>query len=278
MCHNCHVSLSFGNLLKQLNPILFREYQMERYKEESSGNVKKPDFSLVTQKPVFKITKTEKINLLSIQELESTHSAYKYIQNRKIPQEKWSDIYYADDFLQFCNEQFPGHGKKLMKEEPRIVIPFYGQNGQLHGIQGRALLEKSIRYITIKKSEDLVKVYGLNKVDLTKTVYVTEGPFDSMFIPNCLATMDGALYSVISTIGLYDYVFIFDNQPRNRDVVKIIDKTIDMKQKVVIWPKDLIQKDINEMVLAGHDVMSIIERNTFSDLKAKLNFNLWRKT
>lgn len=276
MCHNCHISMSLGNFLKKVDPSLFKEYQLERYKEESGGNVSKPDFSFFKQKPVFAAQPA--LDLPKINQLDPSHSAHKYIVKRKIPQEKWSGIYYADDFARFCDHQFPGHGKKLHKEDPRIILPFYDLDGNLLGVQGRALLETSIRYITIKSDENAQKIFGLNTVDLKKPIYVVEGPIDSMFLPNALATMDGALYSIISNLGLYDYVFVFDNQPRNRDVVKVMQKTLEMNQKVVIWPKDLQEKDINDMVLAGYDVLSIIQQNTFSDLKAMLNFNLWRKT
>jgi hypothetical protein len=37
------------------------------------------------------------------------------------------------------------------------------------------------------------------------------------------------------------------------------------------------EKDINDMVIAGHDVQKIVECNTYSGLEAKLKFNTWKK-
>ena len=275
MCHNCGSSMSFGNFLKTFDHNLYRQYQMERYKEESHTNTSKPDFSLFKTQPVFK---SSSLSIPSIASLSSSHSAVKYIESRKIPKEKWNDIYYADDFLKFCDETFPDHGKNLIKEEPRIVIPFYDTNNNLIGIQGRAILKNAkVRYITIKVDDDAPKVYGLNRVDINKTIYVVEGPFDSMFLDNAIATMDASLYSIVSLLGDKDYVFVFDNEPRNKEVSKHITKTIKLGYKVCIWPASIKEKDINDMVLAGRDVKSIIDTHTYKDLRAELQFQQWKK-
>lgn len=274
ICHNCGSGMSLGSFLKNFDNNLYRQYQMERFKEESHGNTPKPDFSLFKEQPVF--TKSS-LNIPTIESLDDNHSAKKYISRRKIPKSMWSNIYYADDFLKFCNDTFPEHGKNLIKEEPRIVIPFYNQKDELIGIQGRAILKNNIRYITIKSSEDSIKIYGLNKVDFSKTIYVTEGIFDSMFLTNAIATMDASLYSVIQSLGYHDYVMISDNEPRNKEVCKHISKSIKLGQKVCIWPSSIKEKDINDMVLAGHDVLSIIQSNTYKDLTAELKFQTWKK-
>ena len=58
--------------------------------------------------------------------------------------------------------------------------------------------------------ESRIKVYGLNRVDLNKTVYITEGPFDSMFIDNAIA-MAGADVDWDLIKGK-DAVFVYDNE------------------------------------------------------------------
>ena len=70
---------------------------------------------------------------------------------------------------------------------------------------------------------------------------------------------------------------VFDNEPRNREIVERIDKTISRGDQVIIWPKQIVEKDINDMALAGHDIMSLIQSNTYSGLKAKVKFNTWKK-
>ncbi len=74
-----------------------------------------------------------------------------------------------------------------------------------------------------------------------------------------------------------NYIWVFDNEPRNREIVERIDKTIGRGDKIVIWPKQIVEKDINDMVLSGHDIMSILQSNTHSGLAAKVKFNNWKK-
>ena len=123
----------------------------------------------------------------------------------------------------------------------------------------------------------MTKVFGLDLIDFTKPINVVEGPIDSMFLQNSLATMDSALYRVIETVGEHDYVFIFDNEPRNKDVLKTMRKTINMGRKVVIFPSSIKEKDINDMVLAGHNIFKIIEARTFQGPRAMLEFEMWSK-
>ena len=276
VCHNCGSGMSLGSFLKTFDNNLYRQYQMERYKEESHGNTPKPDFTLFMEQPTFSLKST--LSIPTIESLDDNHSAKKYIASRKIPKEKWSELYYANDFKQFCDETFTDHGKNLIEEEPRIIIPFYNKNSELIGIQGRSMLVKSkLRYITIKANDDVEKIYGLNKVDFSQTIYVVEGPIDSMFLPNSIATMDASLYSVIQSLGQLDYIFVFDNESRNKEVCKHINKAIKLGQKVCVWPSDIKEKDVNDMVLAGHDVLSIIQSNTYKDLTAELKFQTWKK-
>ena len=276
-CHNCHASMSLGNFIKTLDPHLFQEYQMERYKEESHGNVAKPDFTLAKTKPVF--AKKAIKNLPDIQSLSSDHKAKVYVLGRKIPEKFHTSLYYAEDFVKFVAETFPNYDvTRLQTSDERLVIPFFDEAKNLLGVQGRSLdKEAKIRYITIKSDETSPKLFGLDRLDKTKSIIVTEGPIDSLFIDNAVATMDAALYKIVDMLGDLDYVFVPDIQPRNPEVVKSISRCIKTGKKVCIWPKSLTYKDINDMVLAGIDVMKIISENTFDGLRAKLEFEMWRK-
>lgn len=276
LCHNCGHSCSFGNFLKTFDNPLFQEYQLERYKNESAGNVSKPDFSIARGLPVF----SRKLSIPTIASLPDTHSAKKYIVSRKIPENHWNNIYYADDFKKFVQSTFPEHDlSKLKDEDGRIVLPFYDRDNGLLGVQGRAIGQSKIRYITIKQNESCKKIYGLNNVDLTKTIYVVEGPIDSLFLNNAVAMMDGNLTSV-SNIIKEKYVLIFDNEPRNKEIVKNMERAIKNRFNICIWPSNILEKDINDMILSGltsSQIQSIIDQNTFTDLKAQLQFNTWRK-
>ena len=81
----------------------------------------------------------------------------------------------------------------------------------------------------------------------------------------------------VRTFGWSDYIWVYDNEPRNREIVNRISKTIDRGDKVIIWPSEITEKDINDMILSGHNVMSVLESNTYSGLEAKVQFNNWKK-
>jgi DNA-binding MurR/RpiR family transcriptional regulator len=84
----------------------------------------------------------------------------------------------------------------------------------------------------------------------------------------------------ISKIGTDDIVFVFDNEPRNKEIVGLIEKRISNGYKVVIFPDYIEEKDINDMVIAGRDpeeIQSIISNNVFNGLNAKMRLSEWRK-
>lgn len=280
-CHNCGSGLSFGNLLKTVDRSLYSAYQMERYKDSNGGNTARPDFTHIKQKPVFNVEKKIKVDdyIPSVESLFDNHAAKRYVMDRKIPKEKWDHLYYAEDFEDFVKKIYSEYDKSLYAE-PRLVIPFYDEKNILLGVQGRALVRSAVKYITIKFSDDSAKVFGLNTVDKTKKIYVVEGPIDSLFLENSIAMMDASLYTAISSVGDHDYVFVYDNEPRNKEVINHMKKTIDLGKKICIWPKHLDMKDINEMVMRGYSpsmVQGIIDSNTFSGLKATMQLMTWNK-
>ena len=81
----------------------------------------------------------------------------------------------------------------------------------------------------------------------------------------------------VSRWGISNPVYVYDNEPRSPEIVRRIETAISAKQTVVIWPSNISEKDINDMVLAGHDVQSVVELNTYEGLEAQLNFNKWKR-
>jgi hypothetical protein len=77
--------------------------------------------------------------------------------------------------------------------------------------------------------------------------------------------------------GIRDCVWIYDNEPRNTEILSRISRVIEDGQKVIIWPSTIKEKDINDMVLSGLDVQSVVESNIYSGLEAKLKFTAWKK-
>lgn len=283
ICHNCGTSCALSTFLKKFDPVMFQEYQMECFQESASGAfVKKPDLSIFTTQPNKRsqpvMSKTCTINLPTVASLPTEHPAKQYILGRNIPECRMVDLYYAENFLTYTETVFPI--EKEVPSDQRIVIPFFDRDGHLMGVQGRAISNTKMRYITLKAAEGFRKVYGLEKVDLTKTIYVVEGPIDSLFLPNCLATMDSNLAAIRSIAGDYDYVLVFDNQPRNAEICKQIQRAINANFKIVVWPATIDAKDLNDMILNGvseAQLLEIIKENTFDTLKAQLKFNDWKK-
>ena len=183
------------------------------------------------------------------------------------------NYYYAEKFKSWTNT-FKKVFDDITKDEPRIIIPLFYQN-TLVGFQGRALGSNKIKYITVMLNDDAPKIYGLDEIQKTETVYITEGPFDSTFIRNAIALCgaDGD----VSKWGISDCVWIYDNEPRNAEIHSRISRVIDRGEKVVIWPSAIKEKDINEMILSGLDAQSVIESNVYSGLEAKLKFTTWKK-
>ena len=263
-CHNCGASLSLNNFLKKIDTTLYKQYTIEKFKEGHTGKsfvVDEPNF--VFKKPVFKT----KIVLPLCDEVESSRT---YLQNRRIDPRKF---YYAENFKAFCNTYKEVFANTTM-DESRIIIPLY-QEKKLIGFQGRSLVPNSVKYITVMLDDDAPKIYGLDTIDKELPVYVVEGPFDSTFIDNSVALCgsDGDLGHLKGS----DLILVYDNEPRNREIVNRIGRCIERNQKVVIWPSNIVEKDINDMVLAGHDVMSMLKLNTYSGLEAKIKFNTWKK-
>ena len=277
MCHNCGSTMGIGKFIKYVDPALYNEYQLESFVQSNTTN--KIDVNDFITKPVFKekpksILQTDAERMVG---LNPYHPARKYLEDRKVPID---NLYYVEDFAKFVKDLFPDNTKQLYKE-PRIVIPFYNREGNLLGVQGRAIGQSKIKYITIKANDDAYKIFGWDGLDTSKTVYVVEGPIDSLFLSNCVATMDAALYTAPSVIGLdLDYTFVYDNEPRNKQIVSNMRKTIDMGYKICVWPDTIEQKDINEMVLAGmhpSQIQHIIDNNTYEGLIATMKMNQWSR-
>jgi hypothetical protein len=233
--------------------------------------VANPNPDVFKAKPVFK-TGT---NLPNISSLNNEHPARKYLEQRGITGSKLDLIYYADKFKEYINSQKHTFDN-LQNDRPRIIIPLIDKDGQWFGVQGRSLMPNSrLRYITILYNENKPKVFGQDRLDPNKPVYLVEGPFDSLFLENGAAMCGSDLDP--RSLGWSDCVYVFDNEPRNKQITDRISGTIDRGYKVVIFPSGIQQKDLNDMVLAGHNVQTLVESNTYQGLQAKLKLSQWKK-
>ena len=277
-CHNCGVGQSVGNLIKDLDPFLHKQYIMERYRAGETGKRKSkaPDFKFET--PKFKPKKTT-IDLPSIESLPKEHYARVYCEGREIPQQFMDKIFYAEDFKNWALSVCQVDYSNLMGKEPRLVIPFFDRDNQLIGAQGRALQESKIRYVTVKVHEDAPKVFGLERWNSDQHTYLVEGPIDSLFLPNCLA-MAGADMSDLSILDNTKTTLIFDNEPRNFQIVKSMIRSLQDGWKIVVWPNSITCKDINDMVLTSIKdarLVEIINTNTYSGQRGEWEVKSWKK-
>ena len=263
-CHNCGASMTFSNFLKEIDTVLHKQYVFERFKQGSSGRgsvVEEPKFNF--EAPQFK----QKIDL---PRADTNERAKEYLERRKLNP---SDFYYTSKFKTWTNS----HKKtfdSFKYDEPRIIIPLFYKKTWI-GFQGRSLVPNSIKYITVIFNEQSPKIFGLDNIRRDAPVFVTEGPFDSTFLRNSIA-MCGADGDVRKW-GVSTPVWVYDNEPRSKEITTRISNTIAKGDSVVIWPSNIHEKDINDMVLAGHDVQSIVESNIYKGLEATLKFTNWKR-
>lgn len=269
-----------SKLIERVDPSLSREYRLEVFREEKGGAntgprylIPKPEFSAKAE-PEKKLID---IGLIPISSLPEDHRAVQYLVGRKIPKARYHDLYYAQD-MKVCEELNINYKDRLISDE-RIVIPFRNLEGKLTGVSGRAMGNSKVRYVTVRLNNEPL-VYGLDRVDVSKIVYIMEGPFDSMLVPNSIAPGGTDMVRALSYIPHDKAVIVFDNQPRNKQVVDHVQKMATRKIPMVVWPSNWKYKDINESVVDGVDpaeVVALLNTCTHQGLALNLALRDWKK-
>lgn len=282
-CKNCGYSHSFWTFIKEVFPNEFSQYQKDQMKHRlgglnpSSKPLTKNNDTIYTPNINDDSNTSTKIldSVVSLIELPDNHKAIKYLKNRKFTEDMISGLLYTEDFRKTCESLTKEELSEGFPSDKRIVIPFRDKDDNIIALQGRALDQKSLRYITIKANPEIDKIYGLNTLNEKETTYCVEGPFDSMFLDNCLAVCDPNLARSGAD------VLVWDNEPRSKEICNFMAAAISNKKNVVIWPTSPDEKeDINDLIINGYtqeDIMYIIKSRTFSGLKAKLEFQKWKK-
>ena len=283
-CHNCGVGANVGNFVKHLDGSLHREYVLEKFKSGESNNSYSANTILNIQPPKF--DRVEKAKVFEhaewLSRLPSEHYCLEYAVKRKIPEKFYDKLLFTQHYSQFVTTLIPNHGKQIL-DDARLVIPYYNEYNELIAVSGRALetSDKTLRYVTIRTNESEDKlVYGMDRVDLNEPVRIVEGPIDSLFLKNCLASGDANLALTAKNISAKEKILIFDREPRNKEIVKMMQDAIKLEYNVVIWPDNIQGKDINEMIMSGMssgEIESIISSNTFNGLQAQTKFVFWKK-
>ena len=277
-CHNCSKSMMFGDLVKSLDADIYKQYMIETFKDGGSKKKEKPKPA-----PPKKDSTPAKPSVLigcpMISTLAPDHPARQYIENRKIPQEFLRQIYWCDDFKALADRIDPLNQFGLRAGEGRIVLPCLDRKNNVMAIQGRSLDPNStLRYITIKAYEDAPKTYGMNRLEETwRRIYVVEGPFDSLFIKNCLA-MAGS--DIPTGLPIDKVLIVYDNEPTSETTRAKIEKAISRGYRVCIWPDTIEEKDINDMIKSGYKaetIQKIIDQNSYIGLEATNKLQDWKR-
>lgn len=271
-CHNCGAGMTAKNFIRIVDGELYKQYVQEGFSE--SGHRRptfKPDIGKFTT-PKFK-KKGPLSKLKTVSQLAYDHPVKQYVVDRMIPNKFHGELFYAPKFFTFCNTVIPDKFPDVKKDHPRLIIPFLDQYKNVFGFQGRSFGKVDPKYLTIM-IDDRPKIYGLDRVDFSKKNYILEGPIDSMFLDNAVA-MAGS--DIGDHFDFSNSVFIFDNEPRSEIIVKKMEKKIAMGNNVFIWPSEVKQKDINDCVLEGLEIQSIIDKHTFSGLSAQMALTEWKR-
>jgi len=283
-CHNCGVSIGVGNFIKAVDESLYKEFVLEKYKSGETNNTRSANTILNIPSPRFDKLDKQKVfeHAEWVDKLPSGHFCLVYCAKRQIPSNILSKLLFTPHYKQFCDALVPNHGKTIV-DDARLVIPFYDEYNELIAVSGRALEtgDKTLRYITLRTNDSQDKlIFGMDRVDLNQTVKIVEGPVDSLFLKNCIASGDANLVLCADAISSDKIVLIFDNEPRNKEIVKMMQNAIGLKYDVVIWPDTIGGKDINEIILSGKsqdEIEEIISSNTFRGIEAQLKYNMWKK-
>jgi len=283
-CKNCGIGTTIGRLLESVDGSVYKEYILERYKsgESNTSHFKAETLAV----PTVRFDKVDKQKVFEhaewLSNLPEEHFCIQYAIKRQLPKQFYDKLLFTSHYKKFVDNLVPNHGKKLV-DDARLIIPFYDEYNELIAVSGRALetSDKTLRYITIRANGSESKlIYGMDRVNIHEPVKIVEGPIDSLFLSNCVASGDANLLVVADGISAGKKVLIYDNEPRNKDIVKLMADAIKSGHNVVIWPDTISAKDINEMIMSGiavDEIEKIISSNTVSGLEAQLKFNFWKK-
>jgi len=259
-CHNCGKGTTFSKVLQYIDPEMYKEFVMEKFTGPKTDEFK-------FEAPKFKKRDPKLENLTPINKLNGNHPARQFVESRQIPEEFYSDLY-------LCSKFFKWAKIRSKQDHPRLVIPFRDESGEVFAAQGRAFGKETPKYLTVK-FQDKPKIFGLDRCDWSQRTYVVEGPLDSLFVDNCLAVA-GADFEHHFPMK-ENVTIILDNEPRSKEIIKRMEKLIDKDYELVIWPDNVKEKDINDMVLAGDaNIMHTIKNNTYTGLTAKLKLSSWK--
>ncbi len=280
-CHNCGASMGFSNFLKIQDHNLYNMYLTEKYEKSLTRKTAKEEPKFENKTPEIAAKSEYLKTLKKISQLPHDHPAKQYVVRRKIPSNTHFRIYYAPKFKKWVNTFIPGKFETPIKmEEPRLILPFLDKEGKMFGVAARSFDPKSnLRYISIMLPGDYNKIFGMDRVNFGEPYKVVEGAIDSFFLENTVA-MAGADGNSKGLEQTENATYIFDNEPRNIEIVKRISRLLNEGKSVCIWPNSIPFGDINEGIDMGYSadqITDVIEANSYRGLEGNLALTIWKR-
>lgn len=273
-CFNCDLSLPLERFCKEYYPEVYCRHIVDSFIQQDST---KDNFEEELKQTVLPIQITKEVGMLPA---STNFEALQFLKSRKIPEEFYSEILFIEDVNSLLNLYTPLGYKPLAYKSSRLVIPILTESSNLVGYVTRSIKKDDpIRYYNIKVTNELF-VWGQQRIDVNKPVYVVEGVFDAMFIPNAVATLSATKFpytvSWCKGKGAKTVIIVLDNEPRNKQIRELLSRFIKEGEQVVLLTG--YPKDINDIVLQFPqiDIIKLLQERTTSRLSAQLDFLHWQ--
>lgn len=280
-CFNCGQSRSIEQLLKEISPDLYQQYRQEIFIKNKENNIIKPENFIPKNKIDKKGLLESKKILVNLSKLNNNHPAYKYMLSRKVPETRFNRVFWTDNFKELVEKTFPNkYNTKNFIDSGLVFILFDKNDYHVTGYQIRSIdpnVDKAKRFITCSENNNK-GIFGIRELDKNKQIFVVEGIIDSLFIPNCVAVLNASVWSA----GFENAIYFSDQEKRNKEVCKQIDKCISLGYKTVLIEDERYQNmDINDIVktynLSEKELLNLLTNNCYSGITAKVKFSKWRK-
>jgi hypothetical protein len=278
-CHNCGYDHPFGVFLNGFDSTNYRLWKNENFIEkqlkQNNGVIFKKE---VIPNIIFEENPLKYLSRCDL--LNEYHQAIEYLNFRQIPKEKFKSIYYTENFRKWYNDNISKKFEKDDNSDPRLIFPYIAEDGEFFACSARSIVDSNQRYYNPNWDTEgkYPHIRGLNSLNKDQISFVVEGAIDSLFLNNSLSI--GSFHVDLTKFDFSNSIFVLDNEPRNVDIVKMMNRYIENGYKTCIWPEIIKEKDINEMILSGKtssEIEKIILENSFTGLEGKLKLANWRK-
>lgn len=283
-CHNCQLTFGIGKFLAEIAPQLAGEYRFERFTNGHKRAEKEETEQKFVTNTQTKLKRTSAVlqTCTRLLDLPEDHYAREYIDGRMIPGHHQRKLYYIEDVTQMT-AKISGYEDRELPAKPAIVIPFFDEEGVLMYLQCR-FFSGGMRYLTFQVEEDGIKVWGLDRIDWNKPVYICEGPFDAMFVDNCIAVAGVSILSIVPMVeskAKKGTVLIFDKDyVVNKDVYTQLCTAVKQQYSVVMYDQFFKHKDINDQIQHGGwdqaHLMEYFKGRTRKGLSAQMELTKFR--